>query len=75
MMCGETIRKTDYPASRSQLFLEMPNTVHKESPIPAQHFQGLILAIVNMYERNDQNNSCYDKQNTSRTSKNAIPYE
>lgn len=59
---GETIRK-------------MPNTVHKEPPMPAQHFREGILATVNMAERNDQSISCYDKQDGSRTSKNVIPDE
>lgn len=61
-ICGETTRK-------------MPNTVHKESPMPAQHFQEGILATVNMAESNDQSTSCYDKQDGSRTSKNVIPDE
>lgn len=61
-ICGETTRK-------------MPNTVYKESPMPAQHFQEGILATVNMAESNDQSTSCYDKQDGSRTSKNVIPDE
>jgi hypothetical protein len=59
---GETIRK-------------MPNTIHKEPPMPAQHFREGILATVNVAERNDQIISCYDKQDGSRTSKNVIPDE
>lgn len=61
-ICRETIWK-------------MPNTVHKESPMPAQHFQEGILATVNMAERNDQSTSCCDKQDGSRTSKDVIPDE